>query len=163
LATTTESYLNEKQRQNVSQELRWVSKNPIFNQSTDWLAGIYASRLDESNRTDYYGIATSDYQLNKLASFAQLDHHLSAKTSLITGARIEQISSDFSHSNNDKFSPSETLWGGQVTLSHQLTNQHSVYVGISKGYKAGGFNTGLPAGSDDKYLKLQLIYPWENT
>lgn len=152
LATTTESYLNQKERQNFSQELRWVSNQAIFNQSTDWLFGLYSARLDESNHTDYYGLSTSDYQLDKLATFAQFDYHLSTQTTLITGARVEQVASDFSHSNGDDFSPSEILWGGQITLNHQLTGQHSMYAGISKGYKAGGFNTGLPAGSDDKYL-----------
>ncbi|HEY9018137.1 TonB-dependent receptor [Thiomicrospira sp.] len=154
LATTTESYLNQKERQNLSQELRWISNQPIFNRSTDWLFGLYATRLDETNRTDYYGVSTSEYQLNKLATFAQFDYHLSPQTTLITGARVEQVASDFSHSNGDDFSPNETLWGGQITLNHDLTDQHSVYAGISKGYKAGGFNTGLPAGSSDQYLKF---------
>lgn len=147
-------YENDKTRQNFAQELRWVSKKPILNQSTDWLFGLYASRLDETNRTDYYGVSTSEYQLNKLATFAQFDYHLSTQTTLITGARVEQVASDFSHSNGDDFSPSETLWGGQVTLNHDLTDQHSVYAGVSKGYKSGGFNTGLPAGSSDQYLKF---------
>lgn len=148
------TYQNNKQRQNMSQQLRWVSKQPIFNQSTDWLFGLYASRLDEANQTDYWGLSSSDYRLDKLAGFAQFDYHLSAQTTLVLGTRVEQVSMEFDHSAGDQFSPSETLWGGQLTLNHSLNKQHSLYTGVSKGYKAGGFNTGLPDSADNKYLKF---------
>lgn len=158
IASKNDWYENEKQRQNISQELRWVSKQPIFNQSTDWLFGAYASQLDESNHTATVGSwpssVNSDYTLNKLAGFIQLDYHLSTDTTLVTGARLEQVSSNFKNSNDDKFSPSETLWGGQVTLSHQLNPSHNIYAGISRGYKAEGFNPGLSAGTAEKYLKF---------
>lgn len=146
------TYQNIKNRQSASQELRWISAHPIWQNSTDWLSGIYASRISETNRTDYWGISTSDYTLDKLAGFIQLDHHISAKTTLISGLRIEQVSSEFSHSAGDEFSPSNTLWGGQITLNHQLDMMHLLYAGLSRGYKAGGFNTGLPASAGNEFL-----------
>lgn len=148
-------YENNKKRDNISQELRWTSKQPIFSQFTDWLFGLYGSHLNEKNNTVSNG-ASSKFQLNKAASFVQLDHYLSEKTTLITGVRIEQVSSNYTHSSGDDFSPSEVLWGGQLTLNHQLNTHHSVYSGLSKGYKSGGFNSELQGNgiTDSKLLKF---------
>jgi outer membrane receptor protein involved in Fe transport len=150
-------YQNDKHRRTLSQEFRLISTKAsrLFNNSTDWLVGGFGSQLDEGNRTQetYAGVSTTDYNRQNLAVFGQLDYHLSKSTTLSAGLRTEQVNANFSGSNGDSFSPSETLWGGHLTLSEQLNEQHTAYASISRGYKASGFNPGLPATSDEKYLR----------
>ncbi len=150
-------YQNDKHRRTLSQELRAISTptSRLFNGTTDWLLGGYGSQLDESNFTQstFGGTNSTDYSMRKLAAFGQLDHALTNTTTLSGGLRVEQVSADFSGSNGDNFTPSETLWGGHLTLSEKLSQAHTAYVSLSKGYKAGGFNPGLPANSDEKYLR----------
>ena len=47
-------FQNEKQRETYSQELRFVSnqQSRLFNDSTDWVAGVYGLNLDEENQTE---------------------------------------------------------------------------------------------------------------
>jgi iron complex outermembrane receptor protein len=150
-------YQNKKHRNTLSQELRLISTpaSRLFSGSTDWLLGGYAAKLDESNTTTTFSLKTTDYSRSNLALFGQFDYHLNAITTLSAGLRSEQVSANFSGSNGDQFSPSETLWSGFASISHQLNQQHTAYSSITRGYKAGGFNPGLPAGSDSKYLRYQ--------
>lgn len=165
-------YLWDKQaeRDVWSQELRFTNKSDgkIFNQSTDWLVGFYVSDLDESNDLEsYYNgwedeILTSNYQASNIAVFTQLDSELPNNYMLSTGLRIEKRSSDYTDSANDEFSPSETMWGGHIAVSRQVTKQHNSYVRVAKGYKAGGFNMGLPSElSQFKEFETETLINYE--
>ncbi|MDH5622070.1 MAG: TonB-dependent receptor, partial [Gammaproteobacteria bacterium] len=84
-----------------------------------------------------------------LALFGQFDHKLALATRVSTGFRIERRSSDYSDTAGLEAGPSETMWGGEVGISHDFRN-HSAYATLSKGYKAGGFNLGIvPDGNRD--------------
>lgn len=148
-------YLWDKaaQRDVLTQEVRLVSKEDqrIFDNTTDWVLGAYYSKLDENNDLDssYNGwpdeVLTSNYEATNVALFAQLDSSLSEKSSLSVGARVERRNADYSDSNADAFDPSETMWGGHIAYSYQIDNVHQAYARIARGYKAGGFNMGLPS------------------
>ncbi len=159
------NFENKKERNNFSQEVRFISKPDarIFNHSTDWLTGIYFSHLTETNDTTEEfedDFATPDsakstaFEADNIAIFGQLDHHINQKTTLSGGIRIEHNRQKFSSSLGDRFSPSDTLFGGHISLSHDLNQQHNLYATLSRGYKAGGFNAGLPAGADKKFLQF---------
>ena len=150
------TYLNKKHRRTLSQELRWIStpQSRIANQ-IDWLFGLYASKLDERNKTEYWGNSDSDFTLVKTAAFTQFDYHLSPKSTITIGARAEQNSSDFSNSANENDSPEEALWGGNLAYRYTFNPNYTAFAGITRGYKAGGFNTGQPSGTAEQYLKYQ--------
>lgn len=152
-------YLWDKkaERDVLSQEFRFSNKdnNKLFAQTTDWLLGIYVSRLEEDNITEemYNGWASdtifAHYKATNLAVFGQLDSELTSGYQLSVGLRVEKRSSDYndftlSGGIGDVFSPSETMWGGHIALSKQLNDQHNAYIRVARGYKAGGFNMGLP-------------------
>ena len=151
----TYDYLWDKraERTSYSQEIRLSSNDAgrIFNDSTHWLAGIYVSKLDEENDLDssYNGwpdeVLDSEYQAKNTAIFGQLDSELGQGYQLSAGLRFERRSTDYDDSQGDEFSPSENMWGGHLALSKQLSETHGAYARIAKGYKAGGFNMGLPA------------------
>lgn len=157
---------NKKKRKNLSQEVRLVSKQPIFNASTDWLAGIYAARLEEDNHLDdtYTGHLFSDYSQNKLAGFAQLDYHLTSSTTLTLGARLERVNHDFASKNasvEEAFNPGENLWGGSIALNQQLNTSNNVFISLSRGYKAGGFNARLADADKPKTFGKETAYTLE--
>ncbi|WP_319557385.1 TonB-dependent receptor [Thiomicrorhabdus sp.] len=155
-AASAGTYLNNKQRHTFNQELRWTSTpQSKINGNTDWLAGLYASRLVESNETEYWGSSSSDFSINKLAAFGQLDYAMNSKATITLGSRIENDSSDFTNSNNEHYSPDDTLWGANLTYSYRYNDVYTAYMGINRGYKAGGFNAGQPAGTPNTYLFYQ--------
>jgi len=148
------SYLWDKRadRDILSQEFRLSSNDSsrIFDNTTAWLVGTYISRLNEKNDLDssYNGwadeVVDSEYSANNYALFTQLDSTLSHGHELSVGLRAEKRSTNYSDSAGDAFDPSETMWGGHIALSKVINNEHSAYVRVARGYKAGGFNMGLP-------------------
>ena len=143
-------FQNDKERDTYSQELRFVS-NPasrIFNGSTDWVAGVYGLKLDESNETEetFSGFLASDYEAINSAVFGQLDTRFTPKLTLTSSLRIENRDADYSDSNDQEFSPDDTMVGGQLALSYQINQSNNVYGSVSRGYKAGGVNPVVDAG-----------------
>ncbi len=149
---------SERKRRTLSQEFRIASQG----NGTDWLVGVYALRLEDDlltiNQGEYYdpGYDFADslddtfgsaYEATNLALFAQLDQSLGTATRLGIGLRIERRTTDYVDTAALTASPSESMTGGEITLSHEHTETLTSYVGVSKGYKAGGFNLGVvPAG-----------------
>lgn len=154
----TYSYSNDKEHNNITQEFRFSSTDDskLFNDSTSWLAGLYGSKLKEKNHTrDNYGTnLQSNYEVTKLALFGQLDYEIAPKTILSAGARVENFSANYDDSNQETFTPKETMYGGNISLTHELSDNTNIYALISQGYKAGGFNMGLPNGSSPDLLNF---------
>ncbi|QIR14294.1 TonB-dependent receptor [Shewanella aestuarii] len=157
-------------RQTVSQEFRLSSNQAgrIFNQSTDWLVGVYAMNLTEDN--DLYSeynswpdeVLQSEYEATNYAIFGQIDSHLGSDYLLSVGLRFERRNSEYSDSNNDNFSPSENMWGGHIALSKAINDDHNTYIKVARGYKAGGFNMTLPAElADKKEFTTEILYNYE--
>ncbi|MDT8370882.1 MAG: TonB-dependent receptor [Gammaproteobacteria bacterium] len=167
------TYENKKQRDTFTQEFRFVSKpkSRLFNNSTDWLAGVYYSRLNEDNITNetfeddftsplFSTSKSSQFDANNIALFGQLDHHINDHTLLSGGVRVERNKQDFSSNLGDDFSPSDNLIGGHVSLSYDINNQHNIYGSISRGYKAGGFNAGLGIGTGSQFIQFNKETAW---
>ena len=147
--------VSDRDRSTVSQEFRLASNDESAD--LDWLLGLYALRLEDGlvtvDRGDYYdpgydfadsldSTFGSDYAATNLALFGQLDRYLSDSTRVGLGLRIERRTTDYSDSAGLEAGPSETMWGGELSLGHDLADNVNAYVTLSKGYKAGGFNLG---------------------
>ena len=146
--------LTDRERHTLSQELRLVAE--------DWLVGLYAMHLSEDLQTtnlgDYYDPFYdfadsldeqfgSDFEATNVAAFGQADRQLAAATRLSAGLRVEYRSTDYSDTAGLDESPSATMWGGELSLSHDYSDNVMGYASLSRGYKAGGFNLGVvPAG-----------------
>ncbi|ADN75800.1 TonB-dependent receptor [Ferrimonas balearica DSM 9799] len=138
-------------RDTISQEVRFASGEAgrIFAGTTDWLVGVYYSRLKEHNDLEsYYNgfpdqFLISDYKAANTALFGQLDSTLGA-WELSAGLRVEYRQSDYADDAGESFDPKETMWGGHLSASRALAEGHRAYVRLARGYKAGGFNMGLP-------------------
>jgi len=162
--SAVDQYLRD--RTNSSIDMRFLSseKGRIFNGSTDWVAGIYHLNQDDKLEREYPyrypyidPIFNSSYKTRNSALYGQLDHHLSAKTILTTGLRVESFEFDYKDSENISSSNSELLYGGKIGLSHQYNKDHLSFITLSRGYKAGGVNSDsrIPAENltfDTEYL-----------
>lgn len=103
-------YLNPRQRSSINQEFRLLSspEGRLFNESTDWVMGVFIQRLKEDNQISSTGIyddsgeeqyctpcltdrqISSEYEADTLALFGSLDAHLGEKTGLSIGLRYER-------------------------------------------------------------------------
>ena len=156
-------------RKTASQEFRLSSNENgrIFADSTDWLIGVYAMNLKEDNQQyDVYngwkdGL-DSEFEATNYAIFGQLDSELGHGYNLSTGLRLERRNSEYSDTSGDAFEPSENMWGGHIALSKTLSADHSTYIRVARGYKAGGFNMSLPVElADQKEYDTEILYNYE--
>ena len=146
---------NDRKRRTLSQEFRLASDT---DDKTNWLVGLYALRLEDdlltTNQGDYYdpfydfadGLDTtfgSDYQARNFALFGQFDRSIGKATRLSFGLRVEHRSADYFDTDGLAVAPSDTMAGGDISLSHDHSDGLSSYISVSKGYKAGGFNIGV--------------------
>jgi iron complex outermembrane receptor protein len=141
-----------RQRDSVSAELRLLSTDSsrLFNDRTDWVAGLYYLANDEEldRRYTYASDFDSDYDTETFAVFGQLDTHLTDTLTLITGLRWEDRSIDYSDNNGVKFDPSDDLWGGKLALEYDWSDNTMLYASISRGYRGNGINASILASAD---------------
>ena len=152
--------LSDRSRRTLSQEFRLASSDNgrIFGGTTDWLAGIYVLDLADDlvtlNRGEYFdpGFDFADslddsfgshYEATNVALFGQLDHDLGEATRLSVGLRVERRTTDYEDTAGLRAGPSETMSGGEITLSHDHSEALTSFLSLSRGYKAGGFNLGV--------------------
>jgi iron complex outermembrane recepter protein len=156
---------NDRERHTASQELRVLSKpGAIAGGRGDWLVGVYALDIDESNvqrnvglyedpfcgpacSLDVNTMVASDYDAMNSALFGQVSVGLNDRLRLSVGARWERRSADYTDSTSIRFSPDDDMVGGELALDWQFAGRYSAYARLARGYKAGGFNVSL-AGVD---------------
>lgn len=144
--SSVDQYLRE--RDSYSAELRFLSneQSTLFGDSTDWVGGIYylGDREDLRRRYTYNAQDfVSEFDVDTLALFGQLDSALSERWTLITGLRYELRDSGYSDNNGVRNDQDQDLWGGRVTLQYQWQERRMAYAGISRGFRAGGVNSSI--------------------
>ncbi len=135
-----------RNRKNNSVDIRFLSneKGRIFNDKTDWVAGLYYSKKSEDLLRKYTFLTddfSSQYDTKNTALYGQLDTQVNDKLVLITGLRAEQWDAEYKDSDSNNIATDELLYGGKVGVEYELTDQHLTHASISRGYKAGGVNT----------------------
>lgn len=141
---SVDNYLRDKQTNTV--EFRFGSKDgyEIFNQSTQWVAGVYFKQETEDLTRQYTYLDSdfsSEFDADSIALFTQFDTQINETTRLTTGLRYETRDAEYANSDNFDEDLSDNALGGKIVLSHDLTQDAMVFAGIHRGYKAGGANT----------------------
>lgn len=153
------SYFDEYNRSfnRGSIDLRLLSGTDgrIFNNSTDWVFGVYAmgrnERLERNRRKpselekDSNKLSTSSYSF-----YSEFSTQLSNSSRLIYGARIEQWKNDFNTNKAVEDSTNEWLAGGKVTFEQMLGLNHLAYLSYARGYKAGGVNSDPDVSAENR-------------
>jgi len=172
----------DRTRDVFSQELRLDSaqKQDALGWIDRWTLGAYVSLLKEDSDVDYSDafsaptqplapvFSDSKYSSHNYALFTQIAHDFSERTRLIIGLRAEYYDIEVESSGvyygsplpNDTEGENGVLWGGKITLEHDLNEQHTGFASVTRGYKAGGANTaafldtiaGNPTTYDDETL-----------
>lgn len=173
------TYRADHQRDTRSVDLRLSSDHSI--ESVNWLIGVYVLNLREhilemsqgtyedpvayvySANTD--DVMDSRYDATNLAIYTQLDQQLSSYWSVSAGLRGEQRKAKYKDdrqssgvvSDPENVSRTETMWGGQASLARAMSANHSLYLTISRGYKAGGFNLGAAAQAKPNFDQEAVV------
>lgn len=124
-----------------------------------WTLGAFYSNTEEGGaytNTDpdnVRGLRTK-YEGETYALYGQAAHDLSARTRLVLGLRTERVDLDGRGTKTRyraarrAFDPevtfrpafADTLFGGKLTLEHELDAHRMVFASVTRGYKAGGIN-----------------------
>lgn len=142
-----------RERDSVSAEIRALSteQSALFNQRTDWVAGLYYLANDEDLGRRIDGDRfDSENNTESIAAFAQFDTALAQDLTLVIGLRWERRSIDYSDSNGVAFDPDEDLWGGKLALEYNVDSNTLLYGSISRGYRGNGVNAGILSSIDSE-------------
>lgn len=134
-----------RNRKNKTFEARLLSNEDgrIFNDKSDWVAGVYFSNKSEDLQRKYTFQDSdffSQYDTKSSAIYGQLDTDINNKLTLITGLRAEQWDADYSDSESTIITTDEILYGGKLGVEYEFNEEHLGHASISRGYKAGGVN-----------------------
>jgi outer membrane receptor protein involved in Fe transport len=158
----------DRERRTLSQDLRWLSSGNAQDGDSGWIAGLYVLDLDEDNRQrdEYEGellrpILTSRYSAANLAAYGEVERRLGQRTVLAGGLRVERRTTDYRDSDGARFDPSDTMFGGHVSLTYEPRKDTSYYVTASRGYKAGGFNIGALVPDDRRTFEPEYLWNLE--
>lgn len=170
----------DRERGVFSHELRLDSKDTrsALGWIDRWTVGVYHHQLEEESLIQYLdfdnAVADSNYETETTAVFAQATRNFSEQTRLILGLRYEHHQVDFRSvtlDNTDldtdgfddllaggRSQQQDDLWGGKLTLEQDLAEQHLLFASITRGYKAGGANSGSfkQSGDPDTYAAETL-------
>ena len=162
--------ITERERQRWSEEIRFdsVEEEDSLGFIDRWTAGIYFEDFKEYTKYNVFGLGETNYETQTLSFYGQGVHIFNKETRLIIGLRTEYYDLDtvvdyenpsFSNSsNNPNFN--DWLFGGKITLEHDLSDAHTAFASVTRGYKAGGANIfpGLE-GDDDDTTQIEPNFP----
>lgn len=159
----------DRTRNTLSQELRLIQEAPSYQhgESWRWLSGVYLQRLDEdadiedSADGSVYRALDSDYRGETSALFGQVEIPLGLRTSLSVGARVENRSMEYRDSRPGHFSPDDTMGGGEVSLSHDISPSIRAYLTAARGFKGGGINPGTNVPDDLRVYAPEYVWNFE--
>jgi iron complex outermembrane receptor protein len=148
--SSTDNYV--RSNNNTTADLRLVSSNGAHDAA--WVAGVYYRDQDQSLLREYTyssGDFNSRYDTKNLAAYGQVDLPFAQSWTFVSGLRYE--SRDWNYDDNvegdSRSSDDENFWGGKLALEYRTASGTLLYGLISRGYKAGGYNSALASKIPD--------------
>ncbi|GAA0365741.1 TonB-dependent receptor [Bowmanella denitrificans] len=162
--TAFDAYARERDTHSLELRLSSSASAKWFNGTTDWVLGVYSKNVDEvlTREYDYLdGVFRSDYEPQNHAIYVQTISQLNDKTRLTVGLRFDKFDIEYVDSDGFVASVSDDMLGGKLVLDHQVTEQTLVYAGVSRGYKAGGFNLDEQVSADKRNYAPEYSWNYE--
>jgi iron complex outermembrane receptor protein len=139
----------DRDRERWSEEVRFDSteQEDALGLIDRWTAGIYFEDFNEDTKFVGWGDDdTTTYETQTFSSYGQGTHLFSNQTRLTLGLRAEyydlETGVDYRKKpkleNDPEFD--DWLFGGKLTLEHDISEYKTLFASITKGYKAGGAN-----------------------
>lgn len=160
--SSTDRY--QRDRSTTTFDLRLLSVPTGTAGSSDWVVGLFGLEQSVGLEREYTflpGPFGSNYDISRLAVYGELTHHLSDRTRATAGLRAEKHQSDYDDSDGLSFSPADDLLGGRLQIEHDLSNGALLSAGITRGYKAGGFNTDGSLDADLREFDPEVLWNFE--
>ncbi|MBT8074823.1 MAG: TonB-dependent receptor, partial [Gammaproteobacteria bacterium] len=148
--SSTDNYI--RNNTNTTADIRLVSDNGA--DMASWVAGIYYRDQEQSLLREYTysaGDFNSQYDTKNVAAYGQVDLPLADSWTLVTGLRYESRDWDYDDNvaGDNRSSDDESFWGGKLALEYRTASGTMLYGLISRGYKAGGYNSALASQIPD--------------
>lgn len=142
--SSTDNYI--RNNENTTADIRFVSNNGADN--TAWVAGFYYRDQSQSLLRQYtYNASDFDsrYDTENLAAYGQVEIPFPSSWKWVAGLRYESRDWDFDDNSPETMgaADSEDFWGGKMALEFHTDAGTLLYGLISRGYKAGGYNSAL--------------------
>ncbi len=161
--SSTDYYFRD--RRNLTGEVRLLSQAPsrLFGGATDWTVGVYAlDRREDLHRKYTFGSPfNSRFTERRAALFGQLQSTAGTRHTITIGMRFERHEATYVDSSALAFAPADNLFGWRLTLDRSLGNAAMAYGSISRGYKAGGFNTDGSLDADLRQYNPETLMNFE--
>ncbi len=159
-----DNYLRDRETKTL--DLRLVSSEPglLFNDTTDWVLGVYYRDQEESLLREYTFNADdfiSDFDTKNYALYGQLGSQLSDNLRLTSGLRLEYRNADYRDNDGVDNDKGERLWGGRLGLEYYITDNTMIYGLVSRGYKAGGVNSDPALDNDYRTFNTERMWNFE--
>jgi iron complex outermembrane receptor protein len=161
---STDQYF--RQRKTDTAEIRLLSNESslLFGGRSAWVFGLYKLQQDVDLTRIYTYLPepfTSSFTIDRQALFAEINTALNTNWSVDLGYRLERFESHYQDSASLNFTPDETLQGGKLALNYNSNAGNLLYLSVSRGYKAGGFNTDGSLDADLREFGREQLWNYE--
>jgi len=156
-----------RDRQTLSQDLRLMSS---AGGDWSWLAGAWISRLEEANHISDDGFYLEDafvrlldsrYRATSTAVYGEIEWAWTPATKVAAGLRLEERDAHYDDSDNSQFDPRDRMWGGKLSVTHDLSETQNLWASLSRGFRAGGFNIGTSVPADRQSFESEYLWNME--
>ncbi|MEM9530972.1 MAG: TonB-dependent receptor [Pseudomonadota bacterium] len=157
--SSTDRY--QRDRTTTTADVRLLSAP---DQPVGWVVGLFGLQQDVSLRRDYTflsGPFFSEFDIDRLAVYGETTFPVSSSARLRLGARAERHESRYRDTDGTTFSPSDDLFGGRLVFEQDLASGALLYGSLTRGYKAGGFNTDGSLPVDLRQFDPELLVSLE--
>ncbi len=171
---------NPEQFDQLSQELQLSGASMDY--KVDWLVGIYGllengesrllapllSGLYDAVGADLTALIDSDYDAYSVAAFGEATYHFTERFGMSFGARITHDSKEYIYGLRrpesgqvplppEKLDDSWTEFLPKLGVEYQASDSLLWYANVSRGYKAGGYNSRALSGIAPKAYDPEFV------
>ncbi len=153
-----------RDRRTLSQDIRLLSS---AGNAWSWLAGAWISQLEESNHIADDGLYLEDafvrlldsrYRAISSAVYGEVEWAWKSATKVAAGLRLEERDAHYDDSDNSRFDPRDRMWGGKLSVTHDLGETQSLWASLSRGFRAGGINIGTSVPPDRQSFDPEYLW-----
>ncbi|MDA8657061.1 TonB-dependent receptor [Luminiphilus sp.] len=136
-----DAYDRDVERQTLEWRLR-----PVTSAHTQWTVGLYVRDDSQKLKRQYTYLAAPFESTNTTqtwAAFGQASRQITDQLVLTAGVRAEYRDVDYRDSAAVDTTFSDRYWTGNASIEWTVNDRNALYITLSRGVRAGGFNATL--------------------
>ncbi|MDC0508142.1 TonB-dependent receptor [Luminiphilus sp.] len=136
-----DAYDRDVERQTLEWRLR-----PVTSADTQWTVGLYVRDDSQKLKRQYTYLAAPFESTNTTqtwAAFGQASQQITDQLVLTAGVRAEYRDVDYRDSAAVDTPFSDRYWTGNASIEWTVNDRNALYITLSRGVRAGGFNATL--------------------